>query len=156
MTIQSLEFTRELLRERSGVVPVFLLTLEAPGFDVARLVRAPYRVISRGQRFEASWFDIDFADDKADELGEYKITISNVHREMVTTLRAITEPVPAIIEMVTSRDFDRVEFGPIRVEATAKKITAVTIEIPLGRDSVHRETVPNGTYNPRDDPGVFA
>ena len=65
MTVQSLEFTRELLRERSGVVPVFLLTLEAPGFEVARLARSPFRVISRGMRFEKSWFEIDFADERA-------------------------------------------------------------------------------------------
>ena len=156
MTVQSLEFTRELLRERSGVVPVFLLTLEAPGFEVARLARSPFRVISRGMRFEKSWFEIDFADEKSDELGEYKVTISNVHRAQVETLRSITEPVPATLEMVTNRNFDRVEFGPIQVEAMSKRITATRIEIPMGRDSVHRETVPNGTYNPRDDPGVFA
>lgn len=156
MTVQSLEFTRELLRERSGVVPVFLLTLEAPGFPVARLARAPYRVISRGLRFEKSWFGIEFADEKSDELGEYKVMIGNVDRRMVETIRSITEPVPATLEMVTNRDFDRLEMRPIRVEALSKRITPTKIEIPLGRDSVHKETVPHGTYNPRDDPGVFA
>lgn len=156
MSVQTIKFARELIRERSGVVPIFLLTLKPDGTTPARMARAPYRILSRGERYESSWFDVDFADDVPDELAQYTLTMSNVHRKQVAELRRHIEPVPATIEVVTSADWETVAFGPVDVEASSRSIRSDIVRITFARDAIYRETVPNGTYNPRDEPSVFA
>ena len=71
-----------------------------------------YDIVSRGNTFTAYPFDLSLPAEDPDQISTVQLSIDNVDHSFVQSLRQISSPVTATIEVVFASSPDTVETGP--------------------------------------------
>lgn len=91
---------------------VWLVLLEATHADLPdpiRVVRNYEDIESNGDTYVAFPFEIELPDQDAERPSQCKVTIDNVSREILTSLRSISSPADVAIRVVLASQPDTVE-----------------------------------------------
>lgn len=151
------EFLKALFAANTDITPLMLLTISHPDFEQpARVVLNTEDVISRGERYLASYFKATPPLDSGDELASVTLEIDNVDREMTLALRTIQSPPKVTLEVVTNQLPDVVELGPFDFELKDVNYDTLKVTGTLAYEDILNEGFPSGAYNPSDFPGLFS
>lgn len=123
---------------------------------------APIRVTSdgvatesRGETYVAYPFDLQLPDDSDEPAITALITIDNVDREILATLRQLTSRATVTMEIVLASDPDTVEQSFPDFELGSVPWDALTITGELTQESFLNEPYPAGVFAPAWFRGLF-
>tara|TARA_B100002049_G_C16076204_1_gene375095 strand:- start:1364 stop:1825 length:462 start_codon:yes stop_codon:yes gene_type:complete len=149
------ETVADLLNESSGEAYIALATIIVDGGEPIYLAENDEDVISRGNVYKASYFQLTPPKRDGDELPASQITLSNVDRSLVEAIRA-SEEIEIIRELVAWSRPDVVEDGPYHFTLNEVQYDETLINGALGFENILDDPFPELTYNPADTPAVFA
>lgn len=87
-----------------------LLTITHPSLAAPlRFVNDYQSLVSRSNVFLAFPFEVEFPEQDADSPGEARLTIDNIDRSIVNTIRSISSPPEVMMEVVLASQPDTVE-----------------------------------------------
>lgn len=96
--------------QQTDEVWLVLLTIEHPSLVTPlRFVNNMESVTSRGNLYVAFPFEIEFPEQDPDTAGEARITIDNIDRQIVQTIRSITSPPQVTLEVILASSPSTVE-----------------------------------------------
>lgn len=141
---------------QTGDVFLTLLTLDHASLDTPiRVVNNNEDITSNGNTFIAYPFEIIWADDRQDAPPRAKLSIDNVDRILIETIRSITSAVNVSVQIVRDADPDTIE---AEIEnLLLKNITGNTyvIEGDLISNQFLTEGFPAHRFAPHNFPGIF-
>ena len=140
----------------SPLVLIPLLTITLPGKPALRVCDNTVDVISRGETFQATHFEVTLANDDPDKLPEVQLRIANVTGEIVEYLRALVVPPTIKLEIVSNVDFDVVEKSIDFLRLVSIGYDALLITGTLQVDTILSRKFPDEQYIPPHYPGLFA
>lgn len=96
--------------QQTDEVWLVLLTIEHPSLATPlRFVNNMESVTSRGNLYVAFPFEIEFPEQDPDTAGEARITIDNIDRQIVQTIRSIASPPQVTLEVILASSPSTVE-----------------------------------------------
>lgn len=152
----SLAARRAVNAQETGEVFLMLLTIAHAELEQPiRVVNDGRNCTSRGHEFIAFPFEISLPGDLEDTLPTVTLTIDNVDRQIVTTLRGIASPPTVSLEVVLASSPDIVEAGPFDMTLKTATYDALTVSGSLAFEDVLNEPFPYDSYLPSNYPGLF-
>lgn len=151
----SVDAMRSALAQETNEVWVALLKITHPSISNIYLCDNTEAVTSNGQAYAAFPFSFTIPTDEQDQEPTVKLTISNVDRTLVDDIRAIQGGPVLWLSLVMRRTPNVVEYGPVRLKATAVTYTAEALQMTLGIDRLTGEPIPFLTFSPEYFPGLF-
>ena len=114
-------------------------------------------VTVNGQLYQPFPFAFTMPPDEPEQEPTVNLTVSNVDRRLITDIRSIEGGPVLWMSLVLHSDspVTNVEYGPVRLKATAVTYTADTITMTLGIDKLTGEPIPYLTFSPEFYPGLF-
>lgn len=159
---------RALYAEESGDYPILLITLTHPTLtQPIRVSSDPtqriavsdaevvYGTVSRGNTYVYIPFSIALPNDSAEEAPHTSISLDNIGRDLVPTIRNLNSPPTVLLEWVMSSAPDTVEADFPGFALGSITYDALTISGEITVDGLVGEPCPSGTMNPSDFPGLF-
>lgn len=159
---------RAIYAEETGDYPILLITITHPSLAAPlRISSDPtqrtvvtdeevvYGTVSRAETFVFVPFSISLPNDSAEETPQTSITIDNVGREMVPTIRSLTSAPEITLEMVMASTPDVVEAVFPGFALSSVTYDAMSISGTLSVTEFTTEPCPAGTFNPAEFPGMF-
>ncbi|MGH7813273.1 MAG: DUF1833 family protein [Candidatus Binataceae bacterium] len=143
--------------QETGTAYIVLLTLSHPTLPVPiRVTSDAVNTISRSNTFVPYPFLITLPTDDDLQPTRARLTIDNVDRAIITSLRNIgTTPLSLLIEIVTSNTPDTVEFSSGTLTLRNVDGDAVSLTGVLGFEEILAEGFPGDSVTPLTVPGVF-
>ena len=141
-------------REKDQAV-LLLVTISPPGFPVVRVVNNLIDIVSNGNTFTALPITIDISPDDGKTLQTITMTLDNVSLEIIDWLRAVTDPIPVVIQTIFSDQPDVIEQQISDLVIRQAKYNVTTIEATLFASDDLNQLVPSDTYNSNHFPGLF-
>jgi hypothetical protein len=145
-----------LYAQETGEAFLVLLTMDHADLG------APIRVssdavdtVSRGNTFLAFPFQLSLPDDTDDRPPRARLTIDNVDRTIVQTLRQISSAPTVLIEVVRGADPNTVEAAFPDFELSNASYDVLTVQGDLTLESFLREPYPAARFTPAGFPGLF-
>jgi hypothetical protein len=121
-----------------------------------RVTSDAVNTVSRGNTFIQYPFLLTIPTDDDLQPARARITIDNVDRSIITSLRNIgTTPATLLIEIVTSQAPDTVEFSSGNLTLRNVQGDAVSVTGVLGFEEILAKGFPGDTVSPLNVPGVF-
>jgi hypothetical protein len=141
----------------TGTAYIVLLTLSHPTLSIPiRVTSDGVNTVSRGNAFVSYPFLITLPTDDDLQPARTRLTIDNVDRAIITSLRNIgTTPLNLLIEIVTSNTPDTVEFSSGTMTLRNVEGDAISITGILGFEEILAEGFPADSVTPLTVPGVF-
>lgn len=131
-----------------------LVTVHHPMIETFRLVKNTEDVVSRGDTFSASFFELDIINDD-DQPPRATLTIPNVDRAIGIELRKLTGPPEVTIEVVASAHLDEPIYRAARLELRAITIDPLAISGELVRADYGTEQCGTVRITPSRAPALF-
>lgn len=150
----SLTFRQAVHARETGEVFIVLLEI-TDGVDTTRLSSDAVDTVSNGETYQAYPFDITLPDDPEEGVTKARITIDNVHRDIIAWIRGLASSPTVNIRIVAASDPDTVEAEYSNFELTNVHYDALTITGDLGIESFMGEPYPGDTFLPSRFPGLF-
>ena len=157
-----------MFSEETGDYPILLITLSHSSLsEPIRVSSDPtsrisstdadivYGTVSRGNTFVFMPFTMSLPGDTEDSAPKTTISIDNVTRELVPTIRALTSPPTVTMELVMASTPDFVEALLPGFDLTSISYDALTISGTLSVELLISEPFPAGTFTPSQFPGLF-
>ena len=143
--------------QQTGTAYIVLLTLSHPTLPVPiRVTSDAVNTVSGGNTFIPYPFLITLPTDDDVQPARAALTIDNVDRAIITSLRNIgTTPATLLIEIVTSNTPDTVEFSSGNLTLRDVQGDAVSVTGVLGFEEILAEGFPGDSVSPLTVPGVF-
>jgi hypothetical protein len=152
------EAKRELLREETAAVFLYLLKLEAEGMEPLFLVDNTEPVSSGGVSYVPCAFKCllpEQGDDGASK--PCRLEIDNVDRRVAEiAAQTVNVQVAVTVSVVMAQNPDVVETGPLRFIVRNISVSKETVQAELYDFYVHDRNLPGLRYAPLDFPGLFA
>ena len=139
----------------SGVAFLELLTFTLGSNPPLRVVSNTEDIVSRGDTFMATHFNITMPIDDGETLPALKIQIANVDGQIVDWIRGFVQPPRLKYEIVLSDRPDVVERAIDFLVVKSVNYTAVSIEATLAVENALTSGF-GYTYTPITHPGLFA
>lgn len=118
----------------SGDAAIALATVTHPQLGTIRLARNTADVTSRGETFQAAYFDLDVVTD-TDSPARARFSVPNVDRAMGFALMKLSGPAEVVLEVISSAYPDEPYYRAARLELRNVDIGAIEITGELlGRD----------------------
>jgi len=156
MTLTSDRAVEQAIAQHADEAFLVLLTISHDTLkEPFRFVRNRTRVVSRGNEFLASHFEIELPGD-SDEVPKAVITVANVDRRIGQTLQSLVTPPKCLIELVLSSTPDIVERAWDQFELLEVTWDAFTVQGTLTRRTYWDEPWPFIRVTPARFPGLFA
>lgn len=112
-------------------------------------------VISRGDLFVAYPFDLTLPDDNEVRTPRARLTIDNVDRQIVATLRALASSPVLTLEVVRAAEPDVVEAFFYDFRLRNVRYDSQVVEADLTIEDFTAEPFPAGSFTPSQFPGIF-
>lgn len=145
-----------VMRQHTDEAFLMLVTFEhVPTAEIFRCVLNTENIVSNGNVFTATWFDIQLPEISNRSPQGCQVSIDNVDMRLVGLLRNITQPLQVMIQVVLASQPDVVEMeftDLVLRDATwdSSKITGRLVsEDPLN------QAFPAHQYDPRSFQGLF-
>jgi hypothetical protein len=120
-----------------------------------RVVHNPQNITSRGNLFVGYPFDMELPPADPDQPPRLRLTIDNIDRDIVASLRTLSTPPGVTLEVVLAATPDTVEAGPYVMTLTGVDYDALTITGDLAAEDVLAEPYPGDAFTPAKFPGLF-
>jgi len=151
-----LSVRRALFDQETAEAFLVLLTIDHSTLsEPLRFVSDNQDVTSRGNTYKAFGFRIPMPSEEDGSITEVQLTIDNVDRQVVETVRSLRSAPEVTMELVVSSDPDTVFAGPFPFELQSVDWNAVQVTGTLGYPPVLDEPFPGDTFNPENHPGLF-
>lgn len=134
----------------------FLLTITgAPGLAPIRVVNNDENLLSRGELYQAYPFQLKLPDSVEDNrVPTLSLTIDNVDRLIMDSVRAQTTPPKVTVEVVTSTNLDFVERAFTGMELRNVSYNALTVTGTLVMADILSVGFPGETYDAVSYPAI--
>jgi Domain of unknown function (DUF1833) len=147
--------TEQAIAQHADEPFLVLLTIEHDTVAAPfRFVRNRTAVVSRGQEFLASHFEIDLPGD-GDEAPRARITVANVDRRIGQAMQALVTPPTCLIELVLASTPDIVERAWAQFVLDEVTWDAFAVQGTLSRITYWDEPWPYIRVTPQRFPGLF-
>lgn len=146
--------TEWLMARKASEADLILLTIFHPMMETLRLVKNRVAIVSRGQTFEPSWFDLDIVNDD-NEFAKSQLTVPNVNRVISKTLRNIIGPAEVTIEVVNSSLLDTPFHRAARFKLRNINVDPNFVTGDLSRGDENSETCGTIKMTPSRAPAIF-
>lgn len=137
---------------------VFLELIEIGHVDLAEPLRFVYNteaVIHGGDTYYPAAFRYEQAGDVEGQARSARLTIDNVDRQIVETIRTISSPPEVVAKVVLASSPDTIEVGPYSYILREVSYNAHTVSGELYDGDQGQIAVPGLTYTPYDFPGLY-
>jgi hypothetical protein len=127
----------------SGDVWLILLTLNHAGLTApVRVVNNNEEIISNGEKYLAYPFDITLATDDGEHLPQIQLTIDNVERTLVESIRSIAEPpeIDLVLVLASSPDNEEIKISGLTLREVS--YDAFTISGTLMAEDILNQKYP--------------
>lgn len=142
--------------EESGDALIVLVTIShADLAETLYVTSDSVNTVSRGTTFVPYPFDLKLTVDSPNEPPKASISISNVDKRIVESIRSITSPPTILIEIIRSVALDTVEVTYPNFELTQADYDAMVVSGDLEMENFFNEPYPSATYVRSLFPGVF-
>jgi hypothetical protein len=162
----SLTFRAAAYAEHTGEIVITLVTIEhdsLPGplrfssdpthrISVDPLV---YGTESRGESFVFLPMSLVLPDDNDDAAPALKLTLDNVSRDTIPTIRSVSDPATVTVEFVLASAPDVVEASWPEFDLVNAEYDALQVPLDLVVNALATEPYPAGTFSPASFPGLF-
>lgn len=145
-----------LMAQQTDRVLLECLTIEHATLTTpVRLVRDRVNLVRAAGTFLAFPFEITFPDQRDDQLPSVELRLDNVDRTISAAIEALTSEPTVTVEVVPLDDPNTVEAGPFVLTLRNINYDASSIRGQLAFEDVLNEPFPEGTFTPKDFPGIF-
>lgn len=145
-----------LMAQETDRVLLICLTLEHASLATPiRLVRDRADLLRAAGNFIGFGFDVALPDERDDQLPTVQLTIDNVDRSITAAIEALNSEPTVTMEVVPAEDPDTIEAGPFVLTLQSVTYDALSVRGQLGYEDVLNEPFPEGTFTPKDFPGLF-
>lgn len=131
-----------------------LLTIHHPMIETFRLVKNTVNIVSRGDIYNASYFDLDVINDD-DQPPRARLTLPNVDRSLGIELRKLVGPPEITLEVVGSAHLDQPIYRAARLEARNISLDPLVISGDLMRHDYGSEQCGTIKITPARAPALF-
>lgn len=146
---------RSAFAENTDKVWLVLLTVTHADLpESIRVVRDYANITSNGNLFVAFPFEIELPDEDPDRPTQARLSIENVDRTIIRSLRAITSPCDVTIQLVLSDTPDTIEVEYVGMKLRNVQYDAGTITGELSFEDIMTEPV-TLEMTPQWFPGLF-
>ena len=155
----SATFRQAVFSQETDKVFLPIITISHPSLgSPLRFVRDAYQITSGGNVYLPFPFNVTLPNDRDDggQVKSVQLTIDNVDRSIIGTLRSIPDSPTLTLSIVLASSPDTVEFGPMTFSLQGVSYNADTITGTLVAEDRLQNKVPGLTWNPVDFSGVFA
>ena len=152
----SLTFHQAVNAPETGEAFLILLTLDHDTLDEPlRFTSDGVDTESRGNTYIAFPFQISLPPSSKDQPPKMQLTIDNVDRQIVQTIREIQSAPSITVEVVLASTPDTVEVTLPDFILLNASYDRLTVQGDLVLELLEREPFPADTYNPANFPGLF-
>lgn len=166
-TLSSLAL-KAMFAEETGDYPILLVTISGGGLSedihissdpTQRLLETDadifYGTNSNGTDFYFLPFQLKLPDESDESAQQMTITIDNVSRELVPSIRSATSAPSINVDIVMSCSVDAVEASFPDFLITSVEYDELTISGSMSLDLFDSEPFPSGSFTPSAFPGLF-
>lgn len=152
----SVAFRSAVNAPETGEAPLLLLTIDHSTLGTPlRFTSDAVDTNSRGNTYISYEFKIDLPTDTDDDFPRAQITIDNVSRAIINTIRSIQDPPTITMEVVLASSPDIVEASWTDFELEKATYNAMTISGRLSVESFANQGYPAGRFRPDNYPALF-
>ncbi|MDR1575601.1 MAG: DUF1833 domain-containing protein [Treponema sp.] len=152
------EAKRELLRDETAAVFLYLLKLEAEGIDPLCLADNTEPVVSGGVTYAPCAFKCVLPEQNDDGSSKpCRIEIDNTDRRIAEIAgETVSVQITLTVNVVMAQNPDVVETGPLRFIVRNITVSKETVQAELYDFYVYDRNLPGLRYSPQDFPGLFS
>jgi hypothetical protein len=149
---------REIIRDETAAVFLYLVKLEAEGMDPLYLVDNTEPVTANGVTYIPCAFRCVLPEQGDDGASKpCRIEIDNVDRRIAEAAEeTVHTQVTLTVSVVMAQSPDMIETGPLRFILRNISVSRETVQAELYDFYVYDRNLPGGRYSPLDFPGLFA
>jgi hypothetical protein len=155
----SLTFTEAINAAQTGEAFLILLELSSTEFDSAdnpiRVTSDSVTTTSGGETYLPYPFNITLPVDDGETLPQADLTIDNIDRDILTSIRQVNDPIEVRIMIVLASDPDTVEIDLDDFELSQITYNAETITGSMAVNMFIDEPFPGDSFMPSNFPGLF-
>jgi len=149
-------FKQEAFKQSTDEVILELLTISHEDFSSdLRLVRNNENIVSQGDTFIASQFDLTWPQDREGEAPRASLKHQNISRELVAVIRGIRTPPSITMQVILASDPNTVQFEVTGMVIGKMDYDANTIQFELTFEIFSQTQFPGKTFNPAKWTGLF-
>ena len=146
----------ELYKQQTGESFLFLLEIDHDDLDTPlRFVNNTENVTSNSDVYTAFPFEVSLPSDREDQLPSVTLTIDNIDRTIVETVRELTGPPTVDVSVIMASDPDTVEAGPYSFTIKDANYTAEVVTFTLTFEDILNEAFPGDSFTPNYFPALF-
>ena len=149
---------RELIRDETAAVFLYLLKLEAEGIAPLYLVDNTEPVTSQGIAYTPCAFTCLLPEQNDDGASKpCRVEVDNVDRRIAEIAEeTVNTRVTLTVSVVMAQNPDVVETGPLRFILRNITLSKETVQAELYDFYMYDRNLPGLRYSPQDFPGLFA
>ena len=144
-----------MMSQRTTEVWIELVTIRDGTNVLARWAKNTETVTSRGVDYTPSWWELQLPDSDPERLPTVQFAFPNVHRDLVASVRELSNPLEVTHEVVLASTPDVVEVGPFVYTLKDIRYNATVLEGTLGFEDLLHEQFPKDKFIPTYFPGLF-
>lgn len=144
----------EMFKQESGDPFLTLITLTHPTFT-ARLVNNSKDISSNGFTYTAFPMKIRLPVDDGETARDFAIDFDNASRELIASLRSVTDDIGVKIEMILASMPDVIQLSYEDLVIRSIKYTATKISATIVMDNFLSVEMTSERYSPNTFPGLF-
>lgn len=130
----SLPALQGMLAQRTSVV--YLTRLLVEHADLSSPLRFVNDKVSHTDGSGNTWkgfpFQAVLPDDAEETMPRAEIVVSNVSRDLLIKIRALSSRPTITLSVVTDQDFDEIEWGPAQMDLLGYEATAAELRLTIG------------------------
>lgn len=135
---------------------ILLMTFTyAPTNEIYRCALNTENIVSNGNVFTATYFDIQLPESSNQAPQGCQITLDNVDMRLIGLLRGIAEPLKIVIQVVLASQPDVIEMEFTDLVLREVQWDASKINGRLVSEDPLNQAFPGHMYEPRTFPGIF-
>ncbi len=148
------ETKEAIFASETGQVMISLVTINHDDMPAPlRVCNNTEDVISNGETFVASAFDVDMPIQDGTSVPEMRVLLDNVDQRFTAAIRSALGFPTITLELVRAAAPDVVEQGPYELQLLNATIDHLVIEGQFGRPNLLNQTYPGETFNAENFPG---
>ena len=149
---------KEIIKDESAAVFLYLVKIEADGFDPLYFVDNTETITSNGIEYLPCAFRCVLPEQNDDGTSKpCRIELDNVDRRIAEIVeQTVTVQIILTASVVMAQNPDVIETGPLRFILRNVSISKVTVSAELYDFYLYDRNLPGLRYSPMDFPGLFA
>lgn len=152
----SSSFLRAVFARETDEVFLTLLKIEHPNLnDAIRVVNNDQNITSNNEVYVAFSFEVELPGEAEDSLPVPRLSIDNVDRVIVESIRAIDTPPTVTMSVIMASSPDVIEAGPYVMTMRNVEYNSLTVSGTLHGEDILNEAYPGHLFTPGMFPGLF-